>query len=510
MTHKHYPQRKKSKLIPGILLAVLWLICLILPSQAAANDEEIPVSQLYESEIDANTELSEPDTSAENEEAEEDHDSSEVSEEGNDAEPTEESSETENEPETSDADESTENSAATAALSEKESLPALSDSAEDPNYIVVEKRFEGLSADLIPAAFQVTVSSDKDTYILNGDNTVSKKETDGAVIWTWKIVGAGTGSYSVDEANEDVPYYKVTKEGGGTAEVKAADMAVFVPVHETTCSHTNWPVKVDGDSNVLFAATLTQGGVAVISKEPLSASRRAAVSAAVLKINGPWKTPVYFYSIQEQLHSGTGFELNGATITYDSSAGEIIIGKTSNWQHVATLRYSVSEASNPEIVLINTYERSTAEITVKKSVNGALGDPEKSFDFTVSVKLGESDASFKINDTQYIGSANFSLKNSDSILLREVPVGAAVTVTESDYSKNGYAVSHSLDAQNSVGGNTAVLESVGENGHTLHFINTKDYVPDTGIAPDLLPYLLILTVTAAGSAMLLLRRRRAG
>ena len=386
----------------------------------------------------------------------------------------------------------------------------LAATAEDPNFILVEKIFSGLPAERIPDEFRVTVSSAAGgVYTLNRDNTLSRTEdAEGNTVWRWRITGVGTGTYTVSEAGEAVRDYTVTKSGEGTVEVRAADMTVTVPVHKTTCSHTNWPVGTDGDSNVLFAATLTQGGVAVISETPLSAAQRAAVSQAVLKINGPWKTPVYFYSIEEQLQNGTGFELNGATITYDAASEEIIIGQTRNWQHVATLEYSISEASNPELALHNIYRRATAEVTVEKTVTGTMGDREKDFAFTVSVTANGRDAAFSINGTAYTGTAEFSLKHGQSIRLENVPVGAQLTVTEADCTRSRYTVSYAVDHAQEVFGNTATVTAVTAEGHLVAFTNRKEAVPDTGIFTDIVPYLQILGAVILGLAALMLRRRR--
>ena len=521
MVHKSSEQRKKYMRIMSLFFTVLLLAGFVLPYSASATDEEISDSPICEAALDDVSELTdeiiceevteesteppentEPEIIEEAENSEEAETGDENAEEAEtEAEITEIPEEVEEAEDAEETEEETKQSALLAAV------PAVfSDSAQDANYIVVEKRFAGLNESLIPPSFQISVSSTAQTYVLNADNTADRRSDADGVVWSWRIIGVGTGTYAVSESGEAVYGYNVTKAGEGTVTVKAADMTVYVPVHETTCSHTNWSVKVDGDSNIMFAATLTQGGVAVISKTPLSASQRAAVSQAVLKINGPWKNPVYFYSIQEQLQNGTGFELNGATITYDSSAEEVIIGRTSNWQHVATVKYSVSEADNPEIALVNTYERAVSDVTVSKSVSGWLGDYEKSFDFAVSVRLGGSDAEFTLNGTRYTGTAYFSLKNGESVCLRDIPLGASVTVTEADYSADGYAASHSVNGQFSTG-STAELEAVTAGENTVHFRNVKDISPDTGVELDAFPYILILITATAGAFTLLLKRR---
>ena len=392
------------------------------------------------------------------------------------------------------------------------SVPALyADSRGDENYILVEKTFSGLSPESIPDNFRVTVSSADSTYGLSANDTSERMtDPDGNTVWRWKISGVGTGTYSVTESGEDVAGYTVTKYGEGTVEVKAADINVLVPVHETTCSHTNWRVGTDGDSNVLFAATLTQGGVAVISGSPLSASQRAAVSKAVLKINGPWKNPVYFYSVEEQIQSGTGFELNGATITYNAEKKEVIIGRTSNWQHVATLEYSVSEADDPEIALTNVYEKAVADVTVRKTVTGSMADREKPFDFTVSVNKDGEDASFTVDGVKHIGSAAFTVKDGESVLIGNVPVGSSLTVTEADYTGERYEASYTLDGADAVASNSVTVRSVTADGHHITFTNRKDVIPDTGVTVDTLPYVLILGTVAVCFTALVLRRRRIG
>ena len=386
------------------------------------------------------------------------------------------------------------------------SLSVCAAPAEDPNFILVEKTFSGLPEALIPEGFQVTVTSPTGTTALDRENTVSRfSDEDGNAVWRWKITGVGTGTYSVTESGEEVENYTVTKSGEGTAEVRPSDMTVLIPVHETTCSHKNWPVKVDGDDNILFAATLTQGGVAVISRSPLSASQRAAVSQAVLKINGPWKTPVYFYSIEEQIQNGVGFELNGATITYDKAKEEVIIGRTRNWQHVATLRYSLSEAENPEIALKNTYVPSTAKVVIQKTVAGNMADREKRFSFSVSVRKDGADSSFTVDGTPYTGSMAFTLKDGESMIVEDIPVGAEFTVTEEDYAGYGYRTSVKIDQNGAESGRTAFLPITAKEDHTILFTNCKEAVPDTGVRLD---SPLCLLLPAAAGIFLLCRRRR--
>lgn len=217
---------------------------------------------------------------------------------------------------------------------------------------------------------------------------------------------------------------------------------------------------------------------------------------------------MYFYSIEEQLQTGLGFSLNGATITYDAASEEIIIGQTRNWQHVATLQFSVSEADNPEIELRNTYTWSAVAVTVQKEVAGNMADREKRFDFTVSIMADGTAADFILNGTAYTGRASFSLKHGESVRFENVPVGAQLTVTEADYQGERYIPSYAIDRTETVPGGTAVIRSVTEAGHSILFTNQKDVIPDTGLRLDTLPYLLLLGVVLAGAAVAICRHSK--
>ena len=505
-----------KKRLLAVLTAVLLLTCLFAPPFAAAAGTEgllfpdgaADADSAVGAEVTEDEEISGKEGSADGEKGRAEERNEDIAEDSM----KETAEET---PETTAADEAAAEKAAEGsngrtaetAPAAAVALPALyADAREDVNYIIAEKRFVGLTEAQIPASFTLTVSSDAETYTLDAGSTVSRfTQSDGTAVWRWRLAGVGTGSYRVSESGEAVEGYTVQKSGGGTVEVKAAELAVAVPVHETTCSHTDWPVRTEGDKNFLFAATLTQGGVAVISEQPLSASQRAAVAAAVLKINGPWKNPVYFYSAAEQIQTGTGFELNGATVTYDAATQRIVIGRTRNWQHVATLSYSVSAADVPEIVLVNTYTRAVTDVTVSKTVTGGLGDREKRFDFTVSVTVDGTDADFELGGSRCTGSARFSLRDGESVTLHGVPLGAAVTVTEDDYGTEGYTTCCAVDGMQTAG-RTAVLRAAA-GGSAIRFTNGKDIVPDTGVSLDRLPYVL-LTATAGAAALLLRRSRR--
>ena len=148
---------------------------------------------------------------------------------------------------------------------------------------------------------------------------------------------------------------------------------------------------------------------------------------------------------------------------------------------------------NENTVLYGQWEESAATVRIEKLVAGALGDWDREFGFT-----------YKIGDA---ATAEFTLKHNDEYTIENVPLGSTVTVTEEDCSQSGYTTSYQIDGADKQNGRTAEF-TVSENGNAVVFTNFKDVNPDTGVALDSLPYVLILLAAAAGSAVFLIRRCR--
>lgn len=356
----------------------------------------------------------------------------------------------------------------------------------DANFIMVGKTFQGITGIQVPGNFAITVAqaTGKSYHLTKETATISE---DG-LSWKWRIDNVGAGTYTVSESNATVENHDLTTSGLGTVEVKAADFQVTY-VKETTCSHQNWPVAIDGDQNVLFAAALTGGGCVVISKDPLTATQRATVAASITGIGGNWKDPVEFYSIST---NGNGpWSINGKSLEYKPGTQEIWLSKTSDWTHVATVKYSISEASNPDIEVINTYTPNTRNLTVNKTVSGNMYDADKEFAFTVTYG----------NET-----ATFNLKKDETYTIEGIPVGTAVTVSENpdDYTYSFVSITDGVTKEDTTNGVSFTMPA---QDVTVVINNDKTVTVDTGVLLDTLPYILILGIVAVGAVLLIKKRR---
>ncbi len=198
-----------------------------------------------------------------------------------------------------------------------------------------------------------------------------------------------------------------------------------------------------------------------------------------------------------------------------------------------------TEHNRGAVTFTNRYTKSTADFTIKKLVTGNLGDLTRKFNFTITVKdIYNADASFVLNNETKSGTASFELGNNESISLTKVPVGATVTIAETD--ADDYTVTATLGGTeiNPEGTNTfkftvtqaeasgttsddvseqaLMLASYDEDleddptatGTEVVITNYKnlDEVP-TGVILDTLPYVLILIAVGGGVVAFFLRKR---
>ena len=217
-------------------------------------------------------------------------------------------------------------------------------------------------------------------------------------------------------------------------------------------------------------------------------------------------------------------QVDGYAMTADDETKSVTVGYDNN---------------RGEVTFTNRYTKSTADFTIKKLVTGNLGDLTRKFNFTITVRdRNNADASFVLNNEIKSGTASFELGNNESISLTKVPVGATVTIAETD--ADDYTVTATLGGTeiNPEGTNTfkftvtqaeasgttsddaseqaLMLASYDEDlevdptatGTEVVITNYKnlDEVP-TGVILDTLPYVLMLIAVGGGVVAFFLRKR---
>lgn len=195
--------------------------------------------------------------------------------------------------------------------------------------------------------------------------------------------------------------------------------------------------------------------------------------------------------------------------------GNTPIDEKTGWPYTP----SKAELEDGTVNFYAEYVPMYSQVTVSKTVTGALGDKAKEFSFTLNVTDSAGNAitggikakKSSNEETSNIGNEyQFTLKNGENIVFTNVPTGATVTVTENDYTgtNGGYTTSYVVDNGQSTGGLKAKLENISAGNHTIAFTNSKDVIPDTGITLHSMPYLLVLAGVLVGGMAWMRRRKR--
>ena len=226
---------------------------------------------------------------------------------------------------------------------------------------------------------------------------------------------------------------------------------------------------------------------------------------------------------------------------------------TSSDENALTWPHNVKEEDLNSERVVNFYahyKKATSNVTITKQVTGLLGDTNKEFAFSVSIKQNGEDCTgvtAKKGDQPVSDLTNFTLTHGETVTLENVPIGATITVKEiapgehytvsatgHDGKQNGrdnvaftyVAVANtatasdadeadlmllSMDEDTAVDADgDAVAYDVGARVKNNQIIVTNHcgLIPDTGVLLDTLPYIVILAVVAGGGILLMLRKRR--
>jgi len=153
-------------------------------------------------------------------------------------------------------------------------------------------------------------------------------------------------------------------------------------------------------------------------------------------------------------------------------------------------------------------------LTVSKTVNGALADKTRAFDFAIWLQDDNGPITQTFDCTDHTGrpcadgpvvvtdgTGTFTLADGQSITLADVPLGAKVMVTETLVVGWAPSYTDSLAPQTIVQNNATPLEDMTDD-RVFAFVNTRDAVPETGVTPGdvgnnlVLPIALVALLTS--------------
>ncbi len=367
-------------------------------------------------------------------------------------------------------------------------------------YITVEKQIIGLPSDKVDdllKTFKVNVGGNVLTCNRNSyDFTREDKDDDKTTILRWKIDDVVPGSYHVTEDGYTVNGYTLKAEdmagNGEWFNVKEATFDANAEVF-TPNNVNDFEVGTIGEQYWVFVISLTSSRNVVISNRTLSAKERASIIKAVADKNkaiGNNSTPdrTDFYSITENQEIELTDKKNTYKIRYNDYNPEvhgpgIHIEHTSNWNMVAKVNYSLTDAKSADIKLTNKYTPATTSLTVSKTATKD-GVEDTTTDFNFTLTLGSKSENVTWRKSSATGGATggkvtnkpytFTLKGGESIIFSGISVeDTNVKVEETNYSAQHYTTTIKVngEAVNEAAISAETLKQHQEAGTKVEFTN---------------------------------------
>lgn len=234
-----------------------------------------------------------------------------------------------------------------------------------------------------------------------------------------------------------------------------------------------------------------------------------------------------------ELKSSTSQTYTVTTTTVDSTTTTTETAdkdgsKTGETAQAVTLQGNTAK----KVSFTNVYKRKDKTLTVSNTVTGNMGDTNKDFSYTLTLKnsdgtvytgdkgdltattatTGGTEKTLKA-DTN--GNYTFTLKHGEQLNFT-LPYGCTYSVTEADYSTDGYKTTvEATDSEGAAASNVTLNQTTRQATGTLTanttvaYTNTKSAQPPTGVAPENNRAWLLATGAAAvlAAAYFWLRQR---
>lgn len=396
-----------------------------------------------------------------------------------------------------------------------------------------------LGNELLPEGTKYKITGTDEIRIVTTEGIIPLKAGETATILTGIISGT---TYEVTEPNEDGTYRikysgTVTQYDDTTDEPKVKDIVVAENATGVTGEFPlNSEVSVvveNADYDVPFKITLTKQYLGNVGEKTFAFEitqvkedgTLAALPGTSITVTDDQETTgkivigyssqdngTYIYQIKEVIGSDQESEL-----LYDDTVYTVTVAVTNgNGVIKGVTKDGVEYSTDSALKFVN---RKNVQVKVQKNVTGNLGDLNKDFQFTLTVKdenenvyTGSMPYAKSVADTQTMiqSGDTFTLKDDEYVTI-EIPYGFTYTVTEDNYTGSGYVTSYSVNEGESQKNRTytsALTEST-----QILYINYKEGVPDMGVdlnsnTHTLLWILSTVMILAVGVVTLSIRRRK--
>ena len=257
--------------------------------------------------------------------------------------------------------------------------------------------------------------------------------------------------------------------------------------NQTSCSELNISSSIDAKTIVVSK----KGSDFVIwSYDALTPGEQQLIIDSFSQVDKSFKTEntIFFY--------GVGSSVLGMTVTAD----KITYLNPNKWSYVYVGTYSRGSETATSGTITN--KLASTDVTVTKDVSGNLGDRSLNFQFIATLSSG----AFAPGDGYTVSddgkSVTFDLKHAESVVLKNVPLGADLTIVEEN---SGYSVTVKVgETEYQNGDPIKVVPDM-----QIDFFNHLSEGVETGISLDSVPYIMMLVIAGAAFFFVMMRKRMA-
>ena len=218
--------------------------------------------------------------------------------------------------------------------------------------------------------------------------------------------------------------------------------------------------------------------------------------------NGSFSAPgIYRYTVSEVKGNYEGVQYDETTKNFDvyvNSDGDV---------YAYTFTDAGAEDGKDDGVFTNKYDENTGlgDLKITKEVTGNQGNKSQEFTFTIGVTGAEGEQYHVVygnNETAELTSgqtAKITLTDGETATIYGLSASDQYTVTEDDYSAQGYTTTINKATTSTVTGTLADAKEI-------NVVNDKNATTPTGIVTDVAPY-VIMVAAAVILGFAFLRKR---
>lgn len=174
---------------------------------------------------------------------------------------------------------------------------------------------------------------------------------------------------------------------------------------------------------------------------------------------------------------------------------------------------------------VNTF--ASTSLTLQKEVTGNQGDRNKYFAFEVMLDDAPANSVYNVTypatdnyttDGANTGNITVSadgtatktvyLKDGQNIIINGLTAGTKYTITETDYTAEGYTTTNTKNTGDGADGKTTTEQTMGSTADTVTFTNNKEGSVPTGILLDTAPYIVLVALVGVGLIALFATKKR--